>query len=154
MNKKMLLAIPFVCLMTMGNQGCENSDTIQNRQQEQLAKQAVQTVGMPVINNFQEKRMLKMIFELRDQALVTYTYTQSMDGKLVFFCNSIGYPFPYATQYTNPVNSAGRPQSDPNGLFSPSNTEGSWISCVAPDTKKVWPVYAEPKLITSPFPLK
>jgi hypothetical protein len=153
MNKKLLLAIPFVCLMTMGNQGCESSDTIQNRQQEQLAKQAAQTVGMPDIVNFQEKRMLKMIFELRDQSIVTYTYTQGIDGKMVFFCNSIGFPFPYATQYTNPVNSAGRPQADPNGLFSPSSAEGSWIACLDEKTKKVWPVYAEPKLTTSPFPL-
>ncbi len=52
---------------------------------------------MPGIKNFRERRLLKDIFEMRDQAdLSTYTYTYSeVTGKFSFFCNSIGYGLPY-----------------------------------------------------------
>ena len=154
MNKKILFAIPVVCLMTMANQGCESSDTIQNRQQELISKQAIETVGLPNIINFAEKALYKLIYELRDKNIPTYTYTQDMNGKLHKLCNSFGYPIPYATQYTSPVNNVGRPQADPNGLFSPSSADGTFVLCNDPKTKKNWPIYSEPKLITSPFELE
>ena len=86
--------------------GCENtsSDSIQTEQQETILKEGTSAVGMPAIKNFRERKLLKDIFELRDQSgLVTYTYLfNSMNGKLVFLCNSIGYGIPYATQFTSP----------------------------------------------------
>ena len=57
--------------------GRQVPDQIANEKQEQLSKQAVQEVGMPAITNFQEKRVLKQILELRDTKLSTVTYTQA-----------------------------------------------------------------------------
>jgi len=144
--------------------GCqpETSDTKANRAQEQLANESVMQVGMPTITNFQEKRMAKQIIELRDKAITTHTYVVTLDGKLMKVCDSIGYGLPYATQFTSPSkipswgdsHSTALPQADPNGLFSPAVADGTWVMCVDPDSKKVMPLYIEPKVIVSPFPIK
>jgi hypothetical protein len=149
--------------------GCDvapTSDDIQRQQQEKLLKEGTAQTGMPNIVNFRERKLLKDILELRDQdGLVTYTYLYNeMTGKKVFFCDSIGYGIPYATQYTNPQkvqynNDAGKTgyaysviaQADPNGLFSPASAEGTWVMCKDPNGKDVRPVYIEPRVIVSPF---
>jgi hypothetical protein len=120
-------------------------------------------IGMPAIKNFRERRLLKTILELRDQNDVsTFTYLWSdMQGKWVFFCHSIGYGIPYATQYTNPTKLEYRsgggwatlPQADPNGLFSPASADGTWVMCLDPKSKDVKPTFLEPRVIVSPFEL-
>lgn len=141
--------------------GCEpSSDEVQRQQQETLLKEGTAQTGMPAIKNFRERKLVKDILELRDQdGLITYTYLYNeMQGKLVFFCNSLGYAVPYATEFTNPqkniYNSVVLPQADPNGLFSPAAAEGSWIMCKDPNGKTARPVYVEPRLIVSPFKLQ
>jgi hypothetical protein len=135
----------------------ESADQQQHIVQERMNKQSNMTVGMPSIVNFQEKRILKNILELRDTEIKTVTYTQDMTGKLHKLCTSIGYGIPYATQFTNPmrITSGGHelPQADPNGLFSPTSAEGTWVLCLNPETSKMSPVYVEPKVIVSPFEL-
>ena len=43
--------------------------------------QASTSVGMPAVRNFTEKRLLKMLYELRDNAkLVTYSYYVDLNG--------------------------------------------------------------------------
>ena len=141
----------------------DTSDQIQNKKQEELTKQSVESVGLPAIKNFQEKRILKDILELRDNPkFATYTYTEDMNGKLHLRCHSIGYGIPYSTQYTNPqkitfVDAHGYetlPQADPNGLFSPASADGTWVLCKDPNSDVVQPIYLEPRIITSPFPLE
>lgn len=136
------------------------SDTTQRRQNEAMLAEASSQTGMPAIKNFRERKLLKDILELRDQdGLVTFTYLFSeQTGKLHFFCDSIGYGIPYATQYTNPQKmayessaSATLPQADPNALFSPASAEGTWIMCS--DGKQTRPVYIEPRIVVSPFKL-
>ena len=128
-----------------------------------MSKQGVQSVGLPAIKNFQEKRILKDILELRDNPkLTTYTYVTDMNGKLHLRCQSIGYGIPYATQYTNPQKiewsssrgTAVMPQADPNGLFSPASAEGTWVLCKNPNKDEVLPVYIEDRVTVSPFPLE
>jgi len=161
--------ITFVGLAaTLALAGCndipQSSDTIQNQKQEELSKQSVESVGLPAIHNFQEKRIFKDILELRDQPnLVTYTYILDLNGRPHKICDSIGYGLPYATQYTSPQklvsswnNDHGRipmPQADPNGLFSPVSADGTWVLCKVPGKDNVKPVYIEPHVIVSPFPV-
>jgi hypothetical protein len=139
-----------------------NSDQDFQKQQEAIMKQAFNSVGMPAITNFAERRQLKQIFELRDQNVATYTYLVGMDGKVgQKLCNSVGFGIPYATQYTSPMRLATRgtegittvPQADPNTLFSPASAEGTWVLCLNPETNKPTPLYVEPKIIVSPFKL-
>jgi len=157
--KRLILCALVLAACGLGASDCEpSSDTLQNHQQEQLSLQSVRAVGLPAITNFQEKRNLKMILELRDsESLRTFTYVVDMNGRLHKICDSIGFGVPYATQYTSPSkyvgNGAVLPQADPNGLFSPPSADGTWVLCLNPTTKKVSPIYIEPRIIVSPFAL-
>ena len=143
-----------------------SSDDIQHAQQEKILQEGTSAIGMPAITHFRERRLLKMIYELRDQVdLSTFTYAWSDYRGPIFVCHSIGYGVPYATQFTNPQKvdrvqqSNGYygyytlPQADPNGLFSPAAAEGTWIMCKTP-SGKVEPQYIEPRIITTTYALE
>lgn len=141
---------------------CQQVDSNESlkKGQESLMQEAVSATGMPAIKNFRERRLLKSIFEMRDQEISTFTYIANADGKLVFLCNSIGFGIPYATQYTNPQkleygNSSVTTisQADPNALFSPGTAEGTWVMCKDPNGSEVKPVLIEPRIVVSPFEL-
>jgi len=160
-----------VCVMMFT--GCiedTSSDAQMKKQTEQAMREMNAQVGMPAIKNFQERKLAKMIFELRDQEnLITYAYiVNHMTGELVFIGKCIGFGLPYSVQYTNPekiisysenlTSYAGSspstiPQADPNGLFMPDGLSATWLMMVDPATKKARPVYVEPQIIVSPFPL-
>lgn len=143
---------------------CNQQDTaasLERKKQAELSLRGVETVGMPAIVNFAEKRMMKDIIELRDQNVATTTYIVDINGKMHKVCDSVGFGLPYATQYTNPqmpqrTSDAGvyvLPQADPNGLYSPASADGTWVQCLNPKTKKATVVFLEPRIIVSPFPL-
>jgi hypothetical protein len=159
---KTFASIASLAILGLVLTGCEeSSDTQQRAQQERILQEGTAQTGMPAIKNFRERKLMKQIIEMRDQdGLVTYTYTvPETTGRPVFLCNSIGYGLPAATQYTNPEkyeynNGTTLPQADPNGLFSPSSAEGTWVLCSDPSgSGKTLPVYVEPRIIVSPFPL-
>ena len=112
------------------------------KQQEELSKQAIMSVGLPNISNFYEKKTLKKIIEMRDNPkLVNYLYTRNdMTGKWIYEGKCIGFGIPYTTQYTNPEkmgtveggeygaeNPYTLPQADPNGLYSVPNGTATWV---------------------------
>jgi len=152
-----------LCLLTvfLTASECESgsADDQMERQTEQSMREAHRQVGMPAITNYQERKLAKMIFELRDQAdLVCYAYiVNQMTGKLVFIGKSIGFGLPYSVQYTNPQreehHQLALPQADPNGLFMPTGLSATWLMLINPKTNKPQPVYIEPEIIVSPFPL-
>lgn len=167
MRKTHLFAALLVVFVALTAEDCnrpETTDQKQQQQQEQILAEGNAKTGMPSITNFRERKLLRDILEKRDKAdYVTYTYVYSeMTGKFTFFCESIGYPIPYATQYTSPQKLEGRymehmyviPQADPNGLFSPASADGTWVLCKDPNSKRVEAVYVEPKVTTSPFRLQ
>lgn len=141
----------------------KNSNTVLAAKQESIMQEAVRQAGMPNIVNFTQRKQLKMIQELCDQEnLICYAYiVPEMTGKPVYLGKCIGFGIPYATQYTSPEKIAFEgwhdspviPQADPNGLFMPDNAEGTWLMMIDPKTKEVHPVYCEPRVLVSPFPL-
>lgn len=167
MNKVLsAVIVVFLSVATMGQSECgsapPSSDTIQRQQQERILAEGSAQVGMPAVKNFREKKFAKDIIELRDQeGLVTYTYLFSeLRGCLVPFGNTVGYPLPYATQFTNPakietsqvnVGYAILPQADPNGLFSPASAEATWSLMKDPGGSDTGVVYSEPRLVVMPF---
>jgi len=149
--KKILILISF---LIFGLFGCDSAEWDQENKTDQLLKEVNSQIGLPAIKNFQEKKLAKMIFELRDQEnLVTYVYLQNLNGSLVFIGKAIGFGLPYSVQYTNPQQSGGRPQADPNGLYMPQGLSATWVMMIDPHTGKGRPVYIEPNVIISPFPL-
>ena len=158
--KKSLISL--ILLFSFLISGCINtSDKELQIKTEETMKEMNKQIGMPAIVNFQERKLAKMIFELRDQEnLVTYAYIVNLEGKLIFIGTCIGFGLPYSVQYTNPLKviyndgtDAPMPQADPNGLFMPEGLSATWLMMVDPKTNEARPVYIEPQIIVSPFPL-
>jgi hypothetical protein len=165
---KLFAMIPLVMMLAQES-SCTPSETVADQRERQqtaiLTAQASTQVGMPGITRFTEKRNLKMLYELRDDPkLSTIAYIVDLNGHLHKFCDALGYGFPYATQFTNPERDTyydststvhfQMPQPEPNGLFMPNSADGTWVMCLNPENKAVQPVYVEPRVIISPFPLE
>lgn len=163
---KKITALFTIALCTLLLMGCPTGEASTDQRQakatEAMVAMAEKTVGMPNIRNFQERRFAKLIYELKDSEVVTYSYFMDMNGKLHLLCESVGYGLPASVQYVNPERIAKShnqggfailPQPEPNGLFMPDGLDATYVLCT--DGKgSVKPVYSEPKLIVSPFPLK
>lgn len=156
-----------LCAFDADPSGCDDKSTDQQiaAKQEAIQQRASDQVGLPNIVNYTELRRAKRIYELRDQARVaTFSYTQDMNGHYHKVCDSIGYPLPYATQFSNPNHivsfASGHaanilPQSEPNGLFMPSSAAGTWVECINPkNPNQIGVVYVEQDVTASPWPLE
>jgi len=169
----------FVCLcfvgmlfMCMGVNECDDNavkntaDKVQAEQTALAMGEAQRQVGMPNIVNFQQRKLMKLIYELCDREdLVCYAYIKSdYQGKLFFIGRCVGFGIPFSAQFTNPEKvvhesnydggSFGTlPQADPNGLFMPTSSSATWLMMIDPSTNAPRPVYIEPEIVVSPFPL-
>ena len=181
--KKILVTMSIVLGMfiLMSNSGCEETTKSQPSADEQLAKQTEQAMqeanretGYPAITNFQEKKTMKYIYELRDQEnLICHAYFfNELKGELgAYIGKCIGYGLPYSTQFSNPEkvevynewssSTYGKggvygtlPQPEPNGLFMPGGLSATWLLLIDPETNEPRPVYIEPTIVVSPFKLK
>jgi hypothetical protein len=163
MKKTIALAAIAVAMLAGCVPDSRKADAIQADQQEVLIKEATAQTGMPAIKNFRERRLLKMIYELRDQeGLTTFSYTvSSMTGKLTPLCQSIGYAISDATGYTNPdkvVRDNAQvfgtmTQAEPNGLYTPDTSDANWVVCTDPSSGKSSPVFVSTPIVVSPFRL-
>jgi hypothetical protein len=170
--KKIFLAIAALsaCVMLAGCDEDVSGAARDTRASMTAMEQGALTVGYPAIINWSEKRNLKLIYELRDNPkLVTWSYTTDMAGKLHNACdgqNSVGFPIPYAAQFTAPkapvVRRAQYPsgynpggsnqgewrtyeadQPEPNGIYMPSSADATWVLCMNPTTKEIEATYVE-----------
>jgi len=153
--KKIIGLLLAIIIMGITFAGCDDMQTVdqkQEDQQEKMLKDMNNQIGLPDIKEWTEKKSMKRIIEARDDSkLICYVYTKNtMSGKYDFEGKSIGYPIPYATQYTNPeryeMNGTTLPQADPNGLFSPSSADATWVMMINEDTGKTEVQYYEDKL--------
>lgn len=180
--KKLIVLTSLIVVITLLLTGCTedqqrssraSSDSKTAAKQERMMKEAEAQTGLPAIKNFQEKKMLKMLYELRDREdLICHAYlVNKMEGTVgQYLGKCIGYGLPASTQYSNPekvtVNewdtgyehSGGvygtLPQAEPNGLFMPEGLSATWLMMIDPETSEPRPVYIEPEIIVSPFKLK
>jgi hypothetical protein len=150
-----------------GTPDVSDSDHELSEKTEEIMSEINRQVGLPNINNFYEKKLLKMLYELRDDSeLICYAYFfNEREGKIGDFIGKcIGYGLPYAVQFSNPEKEVYRggfrhgfgsmPQAEPNGLFMPDSLSATWLMLINEKTGKPQPVYIEPLIIVSPFPLK
>jgi len=159
------VVIMFALLATVGcDDRVSTADDQQREQTAQLMNEAQRQIGMPEIVNFQQRKLMKMIYELCDKEdLVCYAYIKSdYKGELIFIGRCIGFGIPFSAQFTNPERLTRStiggefhtiPQPDPNGLFMPTSSSATWLMMVDPKTQKARPVYLEPEIVVSPFPL-
>lgn len=163
--KKLILALTTLTVVAACDPAprAQSSDQIQAQQAERLAREAAQQVGAPGITNFTEKRLVRWLYELRDEPNYrTYSYIVTMTGDLIKICDSVGYGINASIQFSNPEKKVGAdlgqynghvlmPQAEPNGLFMPEGLAATYVMCV--DGEDVSAVYVEPEVIVSPFPL-
>lgn len=150
--------------------GPDDSDMIVAEQLDDMLKQANSVVLLPSIVNFFEKRMVTMLYELRDDPNYrTHTYIVTINGAFIKICDSVGFGINASIQLTNPLKSVDitktpqkdytgvnldqRPQAEPNGLFMPEGLAATYVMCVVPGTEGLAPVYMEPDIVVSPFEL-
>lgn len=173
MKKLILLSVLLSILFIGCVSDSQTSDTLQQKQTEQALGEAQRQIGMPNIVNFQQRKLMKKIYELCDREdLICYAYIKSdYQGKLTFIGKCMGYGIPFSAQFTNPeklvegdkyfgydlsgyLNYINKlPQADPNGLFMPTSSSATWLMMIDPKTKEPRPVYIEPEIVVSPFAL-
>lgn len=147
-----------------GEMPASSADEAAAKQTRAMMNEAASQVGLPAIQQFSELRNAKMVSELRDQAIKTWTYTVDVNGGRHLLCESVGYGLPYSVQITNPervlmgheypgTGTGGTiPQPEPNGLFMPEAADATWVMC-SDGKGGIAPVYSEPHLLVAPFPL-
>lgn len=151
-----LLLLGFLYVVLAGQSDCSGSNQEDKAATEKRMKEMRGQVGLPNITNFTEAKFAKLTSELRDMEIRTWTYYTDMNGSRHLLCESIGYGIPYSVQITNPevytLKGGTLPQAEPNGLFMPDSADATWVLC-SDGKGGVAPVYSEPLLIVSPFPL-
>lgn len=181
---ELLVCIAIVALIGSviigGANGCskkpdkKDADQVVAAQTKMAMAEATAQTGQPAIVNWQEKKMVKLIYELRDQEnLVCYAYYfNQMEGKRGDFIGKcIGFGIPASVQYSNPERAVNlktqtngnrmtgdttygtMPQPEPNGLFMPDSLSATWLMLIDPATGDARPTYIEPLIIVSPFQL-
>lgn len=170
MKRTFLFALVAILALTLP--ACGESDVGADGKQAEataeLLAEADRQVGMPNLTNFQERKWMKMIMELRDREdLVCHAYLYNRNegtiGQYLGAC--LGFGLPYSVQFTNPERvvrwklpgSANYyqgllPQADPNGLFMPQGLSATWLLLLDKDGE-ARPVYVEPEILVSPFKL-
>lgn len=151
--RQLCAALGLLLLMS----GCKPSQNLEDEMAtEQRMKEMRSQVGLPNIVNFTEAKFAKLTSELRDQEIRTWSYYLDINGARHLLCESVGYGLPYSVQVTNPQAGYSTyftlPQAEPNGLFMPESADATWVLC-SDGKGGVAPVYSEPHLIVSPFPL-
>ena len=170
--KKILLAtaaalmIPTAALAGWFDPPKPTSDESMARTVEAQNRQIDQMVGYPSIVNGFEKRMVRMLYELRDNPeFRTYAYIVTMTGEFVKLCDSVGYGINASIQFSNPeklvrqdcgqyCNEGPMPQAEPNGLFMPEGLAATYVMCLSPDGEDLQPVYVEPEIVVLPYEWK
>lgn len=162
MKNLILCAIAALTLTACDISRTPTVDNQQAAQTESIVAEAQRQVGMPNIVNFTERKFAKMILELRDSEVATFTYIVDMHGERHFLTESIGFGIPYSVQFTNPQRAiwAGGYQSkagvtigqpDPNGLFMPTSSSATWV--LAATEGGVTPMYVESEILVTTFRL-
>lgn len=145
--------------------GCSTrptSTSIEHQSQDLQMQQFLRNQPVPSFDWSLERHMLIQLYSARQKATNMFSVVQSeFTGKILRQCPSMGFPLPYATQLTNPLQITSQygiannshyadgvvAQQEPNGLFTPSTADGTWVPCV--DEKgRITPVYEERKVTT------
>lgn len=144
----------------------DDSNAQVERDLEAQLMEGIKQVPLPAIRNWTERRAVQYLYELRDDPdFTTYSYLMiPMTGKFVLLCNSVGFGINASIQMANPEaivsmdlgqysGQGTLPQAEPNGLFMPEGLAATYVMCVNEEEETIAPMYVEPELIVSPFPL-
>lgn len=144
--------------------GCEESAEFADREsvQEQQKQYAI-SQPIPKFDYSLERDVATQLYQARNEKVVTHTVWRSDMGSIEGDCPSIGYPIPYDTSLTNPLqptwshtaSSSIIEQAEPNGLFASKNSIATWVRCIISVNGRdiEAPVYIESKVTAYPYPV-
>ncbi|HSX39251.1 MAG TPA: hypothetical protein VLI92_01535 [Candidatus Saccharimonadales bacterium] len=146
-----LLVVYLVACSSAANS--KESTQVNDQQQVYLNSQPA-----PFFDWSLERHMMTELYVARNNAVATFSLTwDPYRGKISWSCPSIGYPIPGGTQLTNPesyvYSGTTLPQAEPNGLYTPATSAGTYVMCVNSDGT-VSPVYVEDNVRTFPQPMQ
>jgi len=164
MKKSILVLLALAVVMGGCVEQKSTAEADQTQKTNQILDEINREIGLPNLVNFQQKKLMKMVYELCDKEnLICYAYIKSdYQGKLMFIGKCVGFGVPFSAQYTNPEKIAAAshgygyatlPQADPNGLYMPTSSSATWLMMIDPKTNEPRPVYIEPEIVVSPFAL-
>ena len=169
--KKFLVLIMSLVLVVGVFTSCgeyeQTSDEKDAEVTERQEQQANNTIGYPNIKNYTEKRRLKELYELRDNAnLICYAYMVNLDGEMVYLYRTFGFGINASIQYSNPDKWVDNgydlgdswggiimPQAEPNNLFMPEGLSATYLMAIDDITGDTFIIYAEPNIVVSEMKL-
>lgn len=157
-RKYFVMAVGLVAIFILTACGVTSERADQVRVNDQ---QSVYSANQPIpyFDWSLERQLVTQLYEIRNRAVNTWAVVVSNGtGMALWSCPSFGYPIPYDTSLTNPLqpvysNGAVVEMAEPNGLFPSKNSDATWVMCIGNDGKAN-PVYAEAKVIVFPFPVR
>lgn len=163
--KRVIFGLVVIILVGTFLSAC-NGQTATGKEQAQtnrVMSVLIDAQPAPVFDWSLERYLLIELYKARNSAVSTYSYVfNDYLGKIVWSCPSVGYPVPGGTQLTNPdqltfsrVKNGNHtetiegsiPQVEPNGLYTPATSAGTYVMCVN-DDGTVSPVYEERNVST------
>lgn len=162
--KNLFIHLIVVMLSLFSFVGCHETTSEEKDQDTVQAQQKHYQVSQPVpkIDFSLERDIVIQLYKARNERVATHTVWRGDMSVIEGDCPSIGYPIPYDTSLTNPlqialkgvtggVHSAVIEQPEPNGLFPSKNSNATWVRCVVDGQES--PVYVEGKVTAYPYPL-
>lgn len=159
--RRILMALGFVLLslcMAADGGGCSNADSTEHDAVDQQQSLYVRNQPVPTFQWSLERHLMVQLYQARNRQVTTYSYiVNQFTGRISWSCTSLGFPIPATTQLTNPQRVAYQnaviPQPEPNGVFSPPDTAGTWVMCTGEDGN-IEPVYIEEHVRTYSRPME
>lgn len=144
--------------MCIGANGCQSADSAEHATVDSQQSVYVRNQPIPTFQWSLERHLLVQLYQARNQSVTTYSYViNQFNGSIMWSCTSLGFPIPATTQLTNPQRVANQnaviPQPEPNGVFAPPDTNGTWVLC-AGDDGNLEPVYIEEHVRTFTRPME
>ena len=142
---KRVILVLFVLSICMIGFSCRLKSEAEDKQITEINKlisEANQQARWSNIVNFQQKRLMKTIFEQRNkESLINYVYIKSSyHDKLIFIGKCIGYRIPLS-------------KADSYPPLSPISSYAKWLMMIDPKTKSPHLAYIESEILVIPFKL-
>lgn len=159
-----LLLLSSTLLMGADDCGVNKAERADQDAVEQQQAHYQKAQPLPKFDYSLERAVAIQLYKARNEKVTTWTVWRSDTGIVEGNCPSIGYPIPYDTSLTNPlqgvrVRDGGATtieQPEPNGLYSSKNSIATWVRCLVKVADKTVeaPVYIESKVTAYPYPVE
>jgi hypothetical protein len=155
MGKKWMWLFLSVFVLALALSGCATAAQQEAIISNDMQKHFLSVQPPPQFDYSLERYLMSELYKSRNQAVSTFSYVWNPYlGKITWECASIGFPIPGGTQLTNPMqysSSGPLPMIEPNGLYSPATSAGTYVMCLNADGT-VGPSYIEENVMAFPQP--